>query len=116
MAEKGKSLLTMTAAWLIIKEILNFIFALIGGGSIWGILNILVAAVICFALFYCPYWIKYVVALFLVVQMLRGVIPNISDIIGMGGIYLLEGIVDIIFAFLICTSEDVKKYYDEKSV
>jgi hypothetical protein len=115
-AEKGKQILMFTVIWLILKEVVNSVIGIVQGGDFGGFLpGIAVTVAFAAALLYAPGWIKFLVAGVLILQTLRFLVPNISDIIGWGGLYLAEGIIDIIFAIVLCTNAGVTAFYEEKN-
>jgi hypothetical protein len=114
-AEKGKQILMFTVIWLILKEAVNSVIAVVQGGNFGDFLpGIAVTVAFAAALLYAPGWIKFLVAGVLILQTLRFLVPNINDIIGWGGFYLIEGIIDIIFAIILCTNVGVTEFYKEK--
>ncbi|GHU53019.1 hypothetical protein FACS1894132_04070 [Clostridia bacterium] len=115
MAEKGKNLLIIIAVWLIAKELLNSVISIIGGGDLLRIfVNILVAVVFGIALLFAPSWGRYVIGVYLVTQVISFFLPNIRNFIGLGSLYLLEGLVDVIVAFVLYTNNNIKAYHKER--
>jgi len=57
-AQKGKTFVALTAGWLIGKEILNYLIAVIGNGSIFGVIGVVIAIGLSVALFICPHQIR----------------------------------------------------------
>lgn len=114
--EKGKFILFAAAAWIIIKVILNFVIDLIrGNGNLGGfLLGAIIAVIIAAAMFYLPEWIKYVVAVYLIAVFLQGLIPNLKSIIGWGFIYLGEGLIDLLLAYLLLFNTNVSEFYKNK--
>jgi hypothetical protein len=113
-AEKGKSFIVVIGTYMVLKEVLNLILSIVGGGGFAGIANVVIAGIILFALIGCPKWIKYIVALFLAVTFFRHILGNIKDIFG-NLIYIIEGILDIICAIVLVINPAITAFYDEKS-
>jgi hypothetical protein len=112
-AERGKSFVVVIGSYMVLKEVLNLILSIVGGGGLGGIVSIIITGIIVFAMLYCPQWIKYIVALFLAVTFFRHIFGNLSDIFG-NLIYIIEGVLDIICAVVLVINPAITAFYDEK--
>ncbi len=102
--EAGRNISICIGAYLIVKFILNLI---LGGFNIGDlIIAVLICAVMLFGLKYTNYAAAAVLAL-IAIYHLPG---NISNI-GSNWIYLIEGIIDIVCAVLLCVHRDVRGHF-----
>ena len=103
--ETGRKICVGIGAYLIVKCVLNMI---IGGGL--DISGLLIAAAMLCALLSGIKYVNYVVAGILAVIALVHMPDNISNI-GSNWIYLVEGVIDIGCAVLLCVQSDVKEHF-----
>lgn len=105
--EKGRNIAFAVGAFEAVKLILNMILG--GGFDIIAVL-ILAATFVCavVGLKYSNYVIAGLLALIMAVH-LPDNINNFSD----NWIYLLEGIIDLVCAFMLCFNTDVKEQFSK---
>ena len=105
--QKGMSIGISVAIYQVIKLVLNKI---LGGGL--DTLTILIgAAALVLAITGLKYG-NYAVAIALALIALTNLPANISNI-GSNWIYLIEGIIDILAAVVLCTNSDVKEQFSK---
>lgn len=102
---QGRNVATAIGIYLIVKSVLNMA---IGGGL--SIISLLIAVGGAVALFSGMQFVNLVVAGILFIVAVVHLPSNISNF-GSNWIYLLEGIIDIVFAVLLVTRDDIKKHF-----
>ncbi len=102
--EKGRGIAIGIGVYLVVKFVLNTI---LGG---FGITDMLIAAVIFLFMVLGLRYTNFAAAAVLAVIALIHLPDNISNI-GSNWIYLIEGIVDIGCAVLLCVQSDVKEHF-----
>jgi len=105
---QGRNVATAIGIYLIVKSVLNMA---IGGGL--SIISLLIAVGGAVALFSGMQFVNLVVAGILFIVAVVHLPSNISNF-GSNWIYLLEGIIDIVFAVLLVTRDDIKKHFTNK--
>ncbi|GHU53016.1 hypothetical protein FACS1894132_04060 [Clostridia bacterium] len=110
MAEKGKKLLIIIAAWLLLGGILNFILLLIDGESVYIAFSSFSRTIyFVLGLFIIPdHRIRYVLAVLLMIYFLGNLI-----LLGFG-FNILDAIINFIIAVNLFTNKNIKAYYDNK--
>lgn len=106
--ESGRRMSVGIGAYLVIKCVLNMI---IGGGL--DISGLLIAAALCCALWSGIKYTNYVVAGILAIIVLVNLPANISDI-SSHLIYLIEAVIDIVCAVLLCTNSSIREHFTNK--
>ncbi len=101
---RGRSLACGIGAYAIGKAILN---GIIGAFSLK---DILIGAAMALFLFLGFKFTNYIIAAILAVIALMHLPDNISNL-GSNWIYLLEGIIDIGCAVMLCTNADIKQHF-----
>lgn len=104
--EQGRTVALIVGIYFIAKSVLNLI---LGG----GVMDIIISAVEAVALYSGLMYLNYVVAAIAVIVVLKNLIPNIQNL-GSNWIYLLEGIVDVVCALILCFAENVKAHFTNK--
>ena len=105
---QGRMLATAMGIYLIVKSVLNMI---IGGGiSIGSLLRAVGGAVV---LFSGMEYVNIAVAGILFIVAVIHLPSNISHF-GSNWIYLIEGIIDIVCAFILVTRDDIKAHFTNK--
>lgn len=103
-SSKGRGLAMAVGIYSVIKTVLN---GIIGGFSVSGVLlAIVILALMVLGIRYS----NYVVAALMAVVVVQNFAHNISDI-GANWIYLLEAVIDIAAAAILCFSADVKAFF-----
>ncbi|MBQ8180543.1 MAG: hypothetical protein IJ010_01035 [Ruminococcus sp.] len=103
--QKGMSIGISVAIYQVIKLVLNMIL----GGGLDTLTLIIGAAAFILAITGIKYG-NYAVAIALALIALTNLPANISNI-GSNWIYLIEGIIDILAAVVLCTNSDVKEQF-----
>lgn len=106
--EHGRAYTVIIGGYAIAKGVLNMI---LGGGFGGIIVGIFILAVLYTGLQY----MNYLTAAFMAITAigyLPGNIAHISD----NWIYLIEGLIDIAFAVMLCLNADVKEHFTNKWV
>ena len=105
---QGRNLCMAITGYLIVKAIINMTLA---GGFNFGAL--LIAVLLGAAMFTGLQFVNYGVAAYLAVIALVYLPGNISNI-GSNWLYLIEGIVDIACAVLLCVQAQIKEHFTNK--
>lgn len=105
--QKGMSIGISVAIYQVIKLVLNMIL----GGGLDTLTLLIGAAALVLAITGIKYG-NYAVAIALALIALTNLPANISNI-GSNWIYLLEGIIDILAAVVLCTNSDVKEQFSK---
>lgn len=100
---KGRNIALIAGIYFIIKSILNLI---LGGGVFDVIISVAEAAVLYTGLMYMNYVIAAIAAIIVLVH-LPANISHFTD----NWLYLLEGVIDIIFAVIICINPNVREHF-----
>ena len=100
--KKGRMLCIIMGAYFVAKAVLNMV---IGGG--FSLSDLLIALALACGLFTGIKYVNYIAAAVLAFIALKHLPANISDI-GSNWIYLIEGIIDIGCAALLCLQADIK--------
>ena len=103
--EKGRMFCIIIGAYLIAKTVLNMV---IGGG--FNLSDLLIALGLTCAMLSGIKFLNYAVAAVLAVIAIIHLPANISNI-GSNWIYLIEGILDIGCAVLLCVQNDIKEHF-----
>lgn len=103
--QKGMSIGISVAIYQVIKLVLNMIL----GGGLDTLTLLIGAAAFILAITGLKYG-NYAVAIALALIALTNLPANISNI-GSNWIYLIEGIIDILAAVVLCTNSDVKEQF-----
>lgn len=105
-SENGKKLCGIIAGYMVVKQLLNLIL----GFGLMNIVWLLVAAALGFCLISSKKYMNYVTAAFLAVIVLIHIKDNIS-----GGqvLYLIEALIDVVCAVLLCVNKDIKQYFED---
>lgn len=103
---KGRNIALIAGVYFIIKSVINLI---LGGGVFDVVIAVVEAAALYTGLMYLNYIVAAVAAIIVFVH-LPANITHFTD----NWIYLLEGIIDIIFAVVICVNPDVKEHFTNK--
>ncbi|MBQ7046935.1 MAG: hypothetical protein IJN85_04245 [Oscillospiraceae bacterium] len=106
--ESGRMVAIIIGVYLVCKELINMFIGLLGGG--FGITGLITAAILAVVLFLGIKYTNYVVAVILAIVVLTNLGNNISNI-GDNLLYLIEGIIDIICAVIICIMPNVKEHF-----
>ncbi|MCR5601391.1 MAG: hypothetical protein K6G33_11710 [Ruminococcus sp.] len=103
--EKGRMLCIIMGAYLVVKAVVNMI---IGGGL--SISDLIIALALACAMFTGIKYVNYIAAAVLVTIAVIHLPANISNI-SSNWIYLIEGILDIGCAAVLCLQTDVKEHF-----
>lgn len=104
--QTGRNISLIVGVYFILKSALNLI---LGGGVLDIVIAVVEAAALYTGLMYLNYVVAAVVAIVVVVHLPNN-ISHISD----NWIYLLEGVIDIICAVVLCTVPSVKEHFTNK--
>ncbi len=104
--EQGRNIALIVGVYFILKAVLNLI---LGG----GILDVITSAIEAALLYTGLMYVNYVIAVIVAIVFLKHIGKNIINI-GQNLIYLLEGIVDLICAVVICLSGNVREHFTNK--
>ena len=105
----GRNLCGLIAGYMVIKSILNLIL----GFSFMNILMLAISVALGFCLIISLKYMNIVTAVFLVVMVLIHIKDNISGIgFNKNLIYLAEAVIDVICAFRLVASEDIREYFN----
>ncbi len=107
--EQGRTIALFVGIYFIGKEILNMLLSLLNDGG-FGIMGLVTAAILAVLLYSGVKYMNYVVAAIAVIIVLANLGNNISHI-GSNLIYLIEGVIDVICAVLICLSGSVREHF-----
>ena len=102
---KGRALCIIIGVYLIAKAVLNIV---IGGGFSFS--DMFIAVGIAVMIFTGLKYLNYLAAAVLAVIALIYLPQNISNI-GSNWLYLIEGILDIGFAVLLCVQKNIRQHF-----
>ncbi len=106
-AESGKNTCLVIGGYMVVKSIINLIL----GFSTGNIITLLVSAALAFTLVAGIKYLNYATGAYLAVVFLMHVAGNVS---GHHWFYLAEGIIDVIAAFILFTSSNVKAHFEKE--
>ena len=104
--QTGRNISLIVGAYFILKSVINLI---LGGGVSDIVIAVAEAAALYTGLMYLNYVVAAVAALIVIIH-LPANISHFTD----NWIYLLEGVIDIIFAVIICINPNVKEHFTNK--
>lgn len=104
--EQGRTIAIIVGVYFIIKSVINLV---LGGGIGDILISVAEAALLYTGLMY----VNYVVAALVAIIVLKNLGNNISNI-GDNFIYLIEGVIDVICAVVICISGSVREHFTNK--
>lgn len=107
-SDSGRKLSISIGIYLIVKSVLNMI---LGGG--FNLSDLLLAAGFACMLYTGLQFVNYAIAAVLVIVALVHLPDNISNF-SSNWIYLLEGIVDVICAVILCVQSDIRTHFTNK--
>ena len=103
--ERGKKICIAMAVYVVAKAVINMVLA-----GQFSLMTILVALAEAAAFFVWFKYVNYVLAAVLALIAIVYLPQNLSNI-GANWIYLLEGVIDIACAALLCFNRDVKSVF-----
>ena len=104
--QTGRNISLIVGSYFILKSVINLI---LGGGVSDIVIAVAEAAALYTGLMYLNYVVAAVAALIVIIH-LPANISHFTD----NWIYLLEGVIDIIFAVIICINPNVKEHFKNK--
>jgi hypothetical protein len=104
--QQGRSIALIVGAYFILKSVINLI---LGG----GVMDVVVSAAEAVVLYTGLMYLNYIVAAVVVIVALVHLPANLGNI-GDNWLYLLEGVIDIICAIVICVSPSVAEHFTNK--
>ncbi|MGN1481825.1 hypothetical protein [Porcipelethomonas sp.] len=104
--QQGRNIALIAGIYFIVKSVINLI---LGGGFMDVIISVLEAAALYTGLMYLNYIVAAIVAIVAIVH-LPANIGHLAD----NWFYLLEGVIDIIAAIIICVNPSVKEHFTNK--
>ncbi|MEE0187051.1 MAG: hypothetical protein U0I40_11515 [Oscillospiraceae bacterium] len=104
--QTGRNISLIVGAYFILKSVINLI---LGGGVSDIVIAVAEAVALYTGLMYLNYVVAAVAALIVIIH-LPANISHFTD----NWIYLLEGVIDIIFAVIICINPNVKEHFTNK--
>lgn len=106
-AASGKNTCLVIGGYMVVKSIVNLIL----GFSTGNIITLLVSAALAFTLVAGIKYLNYATGAYLAVVFLMHVAGNVS---GHHWFYLAEGIIDVVAAFILFTSSNVKAHFEKE--
>ncbi|MDE6025859.1 MAG: hypothetical protein K2G45_10445 [Lachnospiraceae bacterium] len=106
-AESGRNTCLVIGGYMIVKSIIN----LIAGFSVGNIITLVVSGILAVTLVAGIKYLNYATGIYLAVIFLIHVMGNIS---GHHWFYLAEGIIDVVAAFILFTSSNVKAHFEKE--
>ncbi|MBD5095540.1 MAG: hypothetical protein HDT40_00800 [Lachnospiraceae bacterium] len=102
----GKNTCIVIGGYMVVKSIINLIM----GFGLGNVITLVVSVALAFTLIAGIKYFNFITAAYLVVIFLIHVVGNIT---GHHWFYLAEGIIDVIFAFILVAGSGVRAHFDK---